>query len=122
MDQHLPGAEDWYNCICWTDDDEHGRGALENFNRDCEAIQPDTISSLCDELNAYCDKNGLPHESADELLVTETVQMSDRHQAYLQSFIERWDAVTSDSGPVKTEADRVAGILRLHGIGALALS
>jgi hypothetical protein len=57
----------------------------------------DTINSLTDEYQDYCDRHGLPLMSANELLVqlTELDNPSeDRRERidWLTDFISRWDA------------------------------
>lgn len=53
-----------------------------------------SLDALCDQLNAFCNENQLPLESADELLsrLYGEEPRSVRLCEWLQDFIERWDA------------------------------
>lgn len=55
----------------------------------------DELARLSDKLNAYCDANGLPHESADELLSRLYCEEPRREELcqWLRDFIEEWEAV-----------------------------
>jgi hypothetical protein len=44
---------------------------------------------LCNELRAYCEANGLPFKSADDLVWEDGV--SDEARAWLNDFITRWE-------------------------------
>ena len=52
-----------------------------------------TLEDLSYKLNAYCDANGLPHESADELAHREDITAEQRR--WLNAFIEEWDGVAN---------------------------
>ena len=49
------------------------------------------LKDLTAKLNAYCDANGLPHESADELALADGI--TDDQRRWLNAFIEEWDGV-----------------------------
>ena len=49
------------------------------------------LTDLSDKLNAYCDANGLPHESADELAHRDDI--TDEQRLWLNAFIDEWDGV-----------------------------
>jgi hypothetical protein len=49
------------------------------------------LRDLTDKLNAYCDANGLPHESADELALTDDI--TDDQRRWLNAFIDEWNGV-----------------------------
>ena len=51
----------------------------------------DTLETLTDELRDFCDKEGLPQDSADELLTNPALTESQRQ--WLTGFCERWDAL-----------------------------
>lgn len=51
----------------------------------------DTVESLTDELRAFCDKEGLPQDSADDLLTNPAITEPQRQ--WLTNFCERWDAM-----------------------------
>jgi hypothetical protein len=55
------------------------------------------LESLSDKLNAYCDANGLEHLSADELLCEQySIEPRNKeHIAFLEAFIEEWDAFSN---------------------------
>lgn len=68
--------------------------------------KPDTQESLCDELQAYCTAQGLPHMSADDLeasLWPETPDLDTpkaaEQRAWLLDFGKRWDACIEASKP-----------------------
>lgn len=68
--------------------------AAEAWRHCCEVNDlissgPDVLGKLSDELNAWCDANGLPHLSADELLAE---LINDSQTQFLMDFITRWDA------------------------------
>jgi len=46
---------------------------------------------LTDILDSYCDRNGLPHVSADELMHRNAITTT--QYAYLESFVQAWDAL-----------------------------
>jgi hypothetical protein len=48
-----------------------------------------TLDELSDELRAWLQQNGLPQESADEVVLTPG--LTDEQIAYLYDFIDRWD-------------------------------
>jgi hypothetical protein len=52
-------------------------------------MDTENINALCEELNAWCDANGLPHESADALLYHPA--MTDERCRWLLTYIVRWD-------------------------------
>lgn len=89
MDQHIPGAEEWENQIHW-----YPPLHPDDFPDDTEALMtlapPARLTELTDRLNAYCDLHGLPHDSADELAVRDDTPIEQR--AWLNAFIEEWDA------------------------------
>ncbi len=49
------------------------------------------LMDLTNKLNAYCDANGLPHESADELALNNNI--TDEQKRWLNAFIEEWVGV-----------------------------
>ncbi len=49
------------------------------------------LKALTAKLNAYCDANGLSHESADELALPDSI--TDEQRRWLNAFIEEWDGV-----------------------------
>lgn len=53
------------------------------------AQQRDTLASLCEELNAWYDTQGLPHLCAFEMLHED---ISPAQFAWLQAFNVRWEA------------------------------
>jgi hypothetical protein len=48
------------------------------------------LTPLCDELAAFCKANGLPFESADELIFSDG--LTAQQKEWLQGYITRWDA------------------------------
>ena len=63
------------------------------------------LSKLSDELNAFLDGYGLPHESADEVLCGlyddlphERTELTLLKIAYLENFIKRWDFAVLGEG------------------------
>jgi len=57
-----------------------------------------TTDALVDLLDAYCLDNGLPCQSADELLlkVLERINSLRNHAEWLQAFITQWTIVQAD--------------------------
>lgn len=51
----------------------------------------DTVELLTDELRAFCDKEGLPQDSADDLLTNPAITEPQRQ--WLTNFCGRWDAM-----------------------------
>jgi len=49
------------------------------------------LKDLTTKLNAYCDANGLPHESAGDLAHRDDI--TDEQRRWLNAFIEEWDGV-----------------------------
>ena len=49
------------------------------------------FKDLTAKLNAYCDANGLPHESADELALADSI--TDDQRRWLNAFIDEWNGV-----------------------------
>jgi hypothetical protein len=47
------------------------------------------LKDLTAKLNAYCDANGLPHESADELALADGI--TDDQRRWLNAFIDEWN-------------------------------
>ena len=48
------------------------------------------IDNLCTEYQIWCDGNGFPQLSADELLFE--VELTDEQKSYVENFIKCWDA------------------------------
>jgi hypothetical protein len=57
---------------------------------------PDTISSLTIELQDFCNREGLPQESADDLLVTHPA-LTESQRTWLTEYSARWDAINPPS-------------------------
>lgn len=53
---------------------------------------PDTISSLTTELQDFCNREGLPQECADDLLVTHPA-LTESQRTWLTDYSARWDAI-----------------------------
>lgn len=51
----------------------------------------DTLETLTAELRDFCDKEGLPQDSADDLLTNPA--LTEPQRQWLTGFCERWDAV-----------------------------
>jgi hypothetical protein len=51
------------------------------------------LNDLTDTLNSYCDANGLPHESADELALRDDI--TEKQRRWLNAFIEEWNGVAN---------------------------
>jgi len=49
---------------------------------------------LCDALASFCDKTGLPHMSAGDLV--HEPKCTNEQRAWLEKFIEVWDIVIDD--------------------------
>lgn len=53
-----------------------------------DGIKQIQLSSLSKNLNEWCDKNNLPHESADEILLTEGLTVD--QISWLEDWVEQW--------------------------------
>lgn len=53
---------------------------------------PRTEAQLCEEFRAFCRAEGLPQQSADELL---DLSLTETQQAYITRFLQRWEHVTN---------------------------
>ena len=49
------------------------------------------LNDLTSKLNAYCDANGLPHDSAGDLVFAEGI--TDEQRRWLNAFINEWNDV-----------------------------
>ena len=49
------------------------------------------LDNLITEYQTWCDNNGFPQLSADELFFE--VELTDEQKSYVENFIERWDAI-----------------------------
>ena len=49
------------------------------------------LNDLTARLNAYCDANGLPHDSAGDLALADGI--TDGQRCWLNAFINEWNAV-----------------------------
>lgn len=63
----------------------------------------DTVESLTDELRAFCDKEGLPQDSADDLLTNPAITEPQRQ--WLTDFCERWDAMNQPNADWDVDND-----------------
>jgi hypothetical protein len=57
----------------------------------------DTIESLTAELQSFCEREGLPQQCAEELLVGQTLTVDQSY--WLISFSRRWDAINQPQAP-----------------------
>ena len=62
---------------------------------------PDTISSLAIELQDFCNREGLPQECADDLLVTHPA-LTEPQRTWLTDYSERWDAINRPNATADT--------------------
>ena len=69
---------------------------IDVVERDCQFITLIKCSTrtaleeaLCDEFQTWCDAQGLPEMSADELLYND---ITSEQRSYISDFIHRWDA------------------------------
>lgn len=60
---------------------------------DCPKL--DLLDELTTEFKSFCDNNGLPHMSADDLARGSEVLAIWQYK-YISNFIERWDAATRE--------------------------
>ena len=51
------------------------------------------LDNLCTEYQIWCDSNGFPQLSADELLLE--VELTDEQKSYVENFLKCWDASVS---------------------------
>ena len=51
-----------------------------------------TLDALSAALQAFCREHGLPQMSADELCVGDSFSLTDTQRAFLEAFVECWDA------------------------------
>ena len=54
-----------------------------------DGIKQIKLNSLSKKLNEWCDKNNLPHESADEILLTEGLTVD--QISWLEDWVEQWE-------------------------------
>lgn len=54
-----------------------------------------TQAALCAELDAYCRAQGLPFDSADELVFN--VDLTAAQRAWLHDYCNRWDRATGST-------------------------
>ena len=66
------------------------------MTEEIETAQSTAVLTLM--LNRYCKAHGLPHESADELLleVLEQIEELKLHAKWIQRFITQWEAVQAE--------------------------
>lgn len=50
---------------------------------------PPTLIALCDEYNHFLAEHGLPHMSADELILEDNITKEQKE--WLRNFIDRWE-------------------------------
>ena len=53
------------------------------------------LDNLITEYQTWCDNNGFPQLSADELFFE--VELTDEQKSYVENFIERWDATEQEA-------------------------
>ena len=58
----------------------------------------DRLEQLSDQLNAWCDEQGLPYESADELILRD--ELLPKQRKWLSDFILKWNATASPVVPI----------------------
>ena len=78
-----------------------------------DIIEAKTTDELSDLLNAYCEANNLPYESADELILELLGQMAEtkNHVDWLMMFHAQWNAVQTreDAAECKRNGHRDSG-------------
>ena len=57
--------------------------------------QENSTATLTSRLNAYCDANGLPHDSADELAMRDDITPEQRR--WLIDFVDEWDSIMAEA-------------------------
>ena len=59
----------------------------------------ETLETLTPEYMAWLDSQGLPHESAEDLLCR--TNLTDAQRTYLSQFIQRWESRRTEAGAMK---------------------
>jgi hypothetical protein len=90
---HGSSEEDAIGSFCDLEPMENGLYSL-SFGFSTQIVE--TKQSLCDEYEAWCTKQGLPHMSADELIYEE---VTEEQRTYLAAFSERWNVVMDRNYP-----------------------
>lgn len=55
-----------------------------------------TLDSLVAEYRLWCKREGLELASADEVLAVDGFHLTELQRAYLERFLERWDAAQGE--------------------------
>lgn len=121
LDTYHEGFDEWENCVDLDPRDfaEYNEKTAEEWVRMyVKPIPMEEFAPLCVEFQAWCNTNGLPQLSADELQCElfaaqsgeesqVTVPVTEERKYYVARFLERWDAMLKADEMRRTLAGEV---------------